>query len=87
MIGPFNCLPFRVSEAILKPLCLEQGMPLLTYESDGCAVAPSFLRQADVHIQQVLARAARPRNPPPARGALTEWFRSALGQPVPRGDD
>jgi predicted nucleotide-binding protein (sugar kinase/HSP70/actin superfamily) len=61
VIGPFNCLPYRVSEAILKPLSLQQGMPILTYESDGYAVAPSFLRQVDVHIQQVLERAARNR--------------------------
>ena len=59
LIGPFNCLPFRISEAILKPLCIQQGMPILTYESDGYAVSPSFLRQVDVHIQQVLDHAAR----------------------------
>ncbi|MCF7731205.1 MAG: acyl-CoA dehydratase activase [Akkermansiaceae bacterium] len=58
LIGPFNCLPYRISEAILKPHCIRQGMPLLTYESDGYAVAPSFLRQVDVHIQQVLQSAA-----------------------------
>jgi hypothetical protein len=39
LIGPFNCLPFRISEAILKPLSNRQGMPILTYESDGYAVA------------------------------------------------
>ena len=44
LIGPFNCLPFRISEAILKPLSIQQGMPLLTYETDGCAVAPAVLR-------------------------------------------
>jgi predicted CoA-substrate-specific enzyme activase len=59
IIGPFNCLPFRVSEAILKPLSLRHGMPVLTYESDGYAVSSSVLRQVDVHIQQVLERAAR----------------------------
>jgi predicted CoA-substrate-specific enzyme activase len=59
IIGPFNCLPFRISEAILKPLSIRHGMPVLTYESDGYAVSPSVLRQVDVHIQQVLARAAR----------------------------
>ena len=59
LVGPFNCLPFRISEAILKPLCIQQGMPLLTYESDGYPVAPSFLRQVDVHIQQVLEHASR----------------------------
>jgi predicted nucleotide-binding protein (sugar kinase/HSP70/actin superfamily) len=59
VIGPFNCLPYRISEAILKPLSIEQGMPILTYESDGYAVSPSVLRQVDVHIQQVLEHAAR----------------------------
>ena len=61
IIGPFNCLPFRISEAILKPFGIRHGMPVLTYESDGYAVSPSVLRQVDVHIQQVLSRAARGR--------------------------
>jgi hypothetical protein len=41
-------------------------MPILTYESDGYAVAPAFLRQVDVHIQQVLAKreTARTQRPP-----------------------
>ena len=59
IIGPFNCLPFRISEAILKPLSIQQGMPVLTYESDGYTVSPSILRQVDVHIQQILGHAAR----------------------------
>ena len=42
VIGPFNCLPYRISEAILKPLSLRSGTPILTYESDGYAVSPSF---------------------------------------------
>ena len=57
-IGPFNCLPFRISEAILKPYGLKKGMPLLTYESDGFSVPPAFLRNVDVHVQQVLTNAA-----------------------------
>jgi predicted nucleotide-binding protein (sugar kinase/HSP70/actin superfamily) len=61
VIGPFNCLPYRISEAILKPLSLQRGTPILTYESDGYAVSPSFLRQVEVHIQQVLDHAARTR--------------------------
>jgi hypothetical protein len=59
LVGPFNCLPYRISEAILRPVCLQGGMPLLTYESDGYSVAPAFFRQVEVHIQQVLDRAAR----------------------------
>lgn len=61
IIGPFNCLPFRIAEAILKPLNIRTGMPILTYESDGYAVSPSFIRQVEVHAQQVLEH--RGRNP------------------------
>ncbi len=59
LIGPFNCLPYRIAEAILRPLSLQHRMPMLSYESDGYAVSPSFFRQVDVHIQQVLERRAR----------------------------
>jgi hypothetical protein len=62
------CLPFRVSEAILKPLCIQSGMPILTYESDGYPVSPAVLRQVDVHIQQVLERAAKNHPPSPDLG-------------------
>ena len=59
LLGPFNCLQYRISEAILKPCSIKQGTPILTYESDGYAVSPSVLRQVDVHIQQVLEHGAR----------------------------
>ncbi|HEY7217948.1 MAG TPA: acyl-CoA dehydratase activase [Candidatus Binatia bacterium] len=59
IIGPFNCLPFRIAEAILKPLSIRRGMPILTYESDGYAVSPSFIRQVEVHTQQVIEHRAR----------------------------
>jgi len=59
VIGPFNCLPFRISEAILKPVSIQRGMPILTYESDGYAVPPSFLRQVEVHAQQVIDHRCR----------------------------
>jgi predicted nucleotide-binding protein (sugar kinase/HSP70/actin superfamily) len=81
LIGPFNCLPFRISEAILKPLSLQRSMPLLTYETDGCAVAPAVLRQVDVHIQQVLAHAARPhKSSTDISGNLQGLVHSALNR-------
>ncbi len=61
LIGPFNCLPYRIAESILRPMSLQRGLPMLTYESDGYSVAPSVLRQVEVHIQQVLEHAARHR--------------------------
>ena len=69
MIGPFNCLPYRIAKAILRPLSVQHAMPMLTYESDGYAVAPAFLRQVDVHIQQVLDHAARRRTTQPKQAA------------------
>jgi predicted nucleotide-binding protein (sugar kinase/HSP70/actin superfamily) len=79
VIGPFNCLPYRISEAILKPLSLQRGMPILTYESDGYAVSPSVLRQVDVHVQQVIEHAERSRpTSQPASGGLIESLKSAI---------
>ena len=56
VIGPFNCMPLRISEAILKPLSFPNRIPILSYESDGFSVSPAFMRQVEVHIQQVLGR-------------------------------
>ena len=61
IVLPFNCLPYGISAGILKPLSLQRGTPILTYESDGYSVSPSFPRQVDVHIQQVLEHAAKTR--------------------------
>jgi len=44
-VRPFNCLPYRIAAGILKPPSLQRGTPILTHESDGYAVSPSFLRQ------------------------------------------
>ena len=70
VIGPFNCLPFRISQAILEPLSLQRGMPILTYESDGYAVSPAVLRQVDVHVQQVIEHAAGTRRTSPFAGGV-----------------
>ena len=58
-------------------------MPILTYESDGYAVSPSFLRQVDVHIQQVLDHAARISEVPrtaTGEGGLTGYLKTAVGK-------
>ena len=73
IIGPFNCLPFRIAEAILKPLSIQRGMPILTYESDGYAVSPSFL-QAGRGPHSTSSRSPRaqsdPRRSMKRRGSL-----------------
>lgn len=80
LIGPFNCLPYRISEAILKPHCIQRGMPILTYESDGYAVAPSFLRQVEVHIQQVLQHAATHRKAASNGSRFAELLEAVAGR-------
>lgn len=78
LMGPFNCLPFRLSEAILKPLSIQQGMPLLTYETDACAVAPAVLRQVDVHNN-------RSSNTPPGFAESIRFSDSKTPSRVSRG--
>ena len=56
VIGPFNCLPLKIAEAIFKRLAMQERMPILTCERDGFSVSPAFLRQVEVHIRQVLGR-------------------------------
>jgi hypothetical protein len=86
-ISEWRRLPFRVSEAILKPYSLERGIPILTYESDGFSAHPAFLRQVDVHIQQVLPapRLRRPvlyevaRRYDPANYSARRWENCSRG--------
>jgi len=80
LIGPFNCLPFRVSEAILRPLSVQFAMPMLSYESDGYAVSPSVLRQVDVHVHQVLDHAARRRERPTRASDSVAGFLAAAAR-------
>ena len=75
-----KCLPYRISESILKPHCIQHGMPILTDESDGYSVAPSFLRQVEVHIQQVLQRAATRQNVPSNGGGITALLESVAAR-------
>lgn len=52
VIGPFNCMAFRVSEGILKPMTKKLGTPFLFYEADCSPIPSTLLRQIQVHIHQ-----------------------------------
>ncbi|MFX0124167.1 MAG: acyl-CoA dehydratase activase [Candidatus Hodarchaeota archaeon] len=52
VIGPFNCMAFRVSEGILKPMTKKLGIPFLFYEADCSPIPSTLLRQIQVHIHQ-----------------------------------
>jgi predicted nucleotide-binding protein (sugar kinase/HSP70/actin superfamily) len=52
VIGPFNCMAFRVSEGILKPITKKLGIPFLFYEADCSPIPSTLLRQIQVHVHQ-----------------------------------
>ncbi|MHA2089920.1 MAG: acyl-CoA dehydratase activase [Candidatus Kariarchaeaceae archaeon] len=58
ILGPFSCLPFKISEAILKPYFISKNYPIITFETDGNVVPPTFLRIVDIHIQQILMQSS-----------------------------
>ena len=49
-IGPFNCMPTGVAESVMKPYAREQGIPYLTFETDGGPLTPNFRSQMEVHM-------------------------------------
>ncbi len=53
LTGPFNCLPYKISQAILKPIYMEQNMPLLVFDVDISAITPNTKRLIQVNIEQI----------------------------------
>lgn len=53
LIGPYNCLPYKISQSILKPLAFEQNVPLVIYDADITPTPPAFVRLIDASIQQI----------------------------------
>ncbi len=56
LTGPFNCLPYKVSQAILKPIYLEHRMPFLVFDSDISALSPNMKRLIHANIEQIKRR-------------------------------
>ena len=56
LTGPFNCLPYKVSQAILKPIYFEHGMPFLVFDVDISAITPNVKRLIDTNIEQIKRR-------------------------------
>jgi predicted nucleotide-binding protein (sugar kinase/HSP70/actin superfamily) len=50
LIGPFNCMPTGVAESVVKPYARQQGIPYLTFETDGGPMPPNLRSQVEVHI-------------------------------------
>jgi len=56
LTGPFNCLPYKVAQAILKPIYLENQMPFLVFDVDISAVNPNVKRLIYANIEQIKRR-------------------------------
>jgi predicted CoA-substrate-specific enzyme activase len=56
LTGPLNCLPYKISQAILKPIYLENHMPFLVFDSDITAISPNTRRLINANIEQIKRR-------------------------------
>ena len=56
LTGPINCLPYKISQAILKPIYLEHNTPFLVFDSDISAVSPNTRRLINANIEQIKRR-------------------------------
>ncbi|MHA1910773.1 MAG: acyl-CoA dehydratase activase [Candidatus Kariarchaeaceae archaeon] len=53
LVGPQNCLPHKISQAILKPIYMEKKIPLLVYDVDISGLSQSMIRLIEANIQQI----------------------------------
>jgi predicted nucleotide-binding protein (sugar kinase/HSP70/actin superfamily) len=56
LTGPINCLPYKISQAILKPIYLEHGVPFLVFDVDIIAISPNMRRLINANIEQIKRR-------------------------------
>ncbi|NHJ46570.1 MAG: hypothetical protein FK733_02165 [Asgard group archaeon] len=60
LTGPFNCLPYKISQAILKPVYSEHNMPFLVFDVDISAITPNTKRLIHANIEQIKRRRSDP---------------------------
>lgn len=53
LIGPQFCMPYKTSQAILKPLFLEHKFPLLVFDAEISAMSHNMKRQITANIEQI----------------------------------
>lgn len=53
LTGPINCLPYKISQAILKPIYLEKKMPFLVFDVDTSTITPNMKRLIHANIEQI----------------------------------
>ncbi|MBD3193036.1 MAG: hypothetical protein GF308_20535 [Candidatus Heimdallarchaeota archaeon] len=53
LTGPINCLPYKISQAILKPIYLKNNMPFLVFDVDISTITPNMKRLIHANIEQI----------------------------------
>ncbi len=56
LTGPQYCLPYKISQAVLKPIYLENQMPFLVFDADISALTPNMKRMIYANIEQIKRR-------------------------------
>lgn len=56
LTGPINCLPYKISQSILKPIYMENNTPFLVFDSDISAITPNMKRLIHANIEQIKRR-------------------------------
>jgi len=59
LIGPQYCLPYRISQAILKPIFIENKYPFLVFDAEITAMSPNMKRLISANIEQINRRFKR----------------------------
>ncbi|HUT80771.1 MAG TPA: acyl-CoA dehydratase activase-related protein, partial [Candidatus Bathyarchaeia archaeon] len=56
LTGPFNCLPYKIAQAILKPVYQENNKPLLVFDVDITSMTPNMKRLIQANIEHIKRR-------------------------------
>ncbi|MHA1562783.1 MAG: hypothetical protein ACTSPA_11725 [Promethearchaeota archaeon] len=56
LIGPQYCLPYRISQAILQPIFIENNYPFLVFDAEITAMSPNIKRLISANIEQINRR-------------------------------
>ena len=59
LIGPQYCLPYRISQAILQPIFIENKYPFLVFDAEITAMSPNMKRLISANIEQINRRFKR----------------------------
>ncbi len=53
LTGPMQCLPYKIAQAVLKPIYMENNTPFLVFDVDISAITPNMKRLIHANIEQI----------------------------------